>query len=484
MRAWVLAVVSSDAQAETLGFQRAWAKDTAKERGWTIDREFSGVSSGKDGPRKLLRDLIGALREIPAAERPAWLLMIRADRVGRGRLVESQVALHELLDLGVRIWTRDAGELKLDSATDQIIAAVKAGLATLENEVRRDKMTAVYRRKREAGQAVGNRRPYGLTIGPAKTDVAVPGLDDAVRLAFQLRIEGATFYAIAAKLLEVAPPYQFKKGEMAVRWTAARVKRLLTNRAYIGPVVDEVTFARAQRNMGVERRPRKHVWELGGAPLRCYCGRAMAGNFTAHPRDPAKPGHRYYRCFASWNHEGWGRMVRADDVEGQFAQILATLEANPSLIASYRQRPAVSDRALVDRALPAAKRKLEELDRQKARIWELHTAGKLADEHLQSRLDELAETRAGLLAQIEELSTKHTLATHARRIDQDARDAIATAAAMYPKAAPAERAELVRLVAAHLGGGLCVEEDGTLSFRVPPLQKQNPGNYVRAIRSV
>lgn len=465
MRAWALLVVSSDAQAETVAHQRAWATQTATEKGWKIDREFSGVSSGKDGPRRLLRDLIGALRELPAPERPAWLLMIRADRVGRGRLVESQVALHELIDLGVRIWTRDAGELKLDSATDQIIAAVKAGLATLENEVRRDKMLSVYKRKRAAGLPVANRRPYGLMLGPDKNDRAVPELADAVRLAFTMRIEGATFYQISKKMGEVAPPVQFKHHTAPLQWGTVQVKRMLANRAYIGPVVDEVTFARAQRKMGVERRPRKFVWELGCAPLFCYCGRAMAGNI-AHKKDRPESGHRYYRCFGKAHPSGWGRLVRADLLERAFADALAAMAADSDLIARYRE-PAPIANKLLGKALPAARRELDELDRQRTRIFDLNASGKLRDDDLQGRLDELAPKREELLARIADLSTQQTLAASRDRIAQDAEAAIREAAAVYAQATPTERNDLVRNVTAHLGGGLCVEADDSLAFRIP-----------------
>lgn len=465
MRAWALLVVSSEAQAETIPHQRSWAAETAKEKGWTIDAAgvFEGVSSGRDGPRKLVEQMMDALRATPV--RPEWLLMIRADRLGRGTISEQLPVRAELRALGVRIWTREKGELLLDSDEAELIAAFDAYVARKENSVRRDKLLGRYARKRAAGLPVAPRRPYGLALGPDKRDVAVPELADAIRLAFQMRIDGATFYAISKKMAEVAPPVQFKAHMKQLQWSPIQVKRTLQQRAYIGPVVDEVTFARAQRNMAIERRPRKFVWELGGAPLLCYCGGAMAGNI-AHKKDRPEAGHRYYRCFSRAHGTGGGRLVRADLLERRFAEKLAEMGADSELIEQYREPAPVASQLLV-KALPAATKKLEDLDRQKARIWDLHTAGKLRDDDLQPRLTELAALREAAQAQVRDLTTQQLLTTNSERISREAEVLIKSAAATYPTATPLQRMELVRIVTAHLGGGLCVEENDTLSFRVP-----------------
>jgi DNA invertase Pin-like site-specific DNA recombinase len=205
--------VSSELQAETLAHQRKMAQDDAKLHGWRLDRV--GDNQGGDPQarsRSVLFELIPELRRLESDERPAWIWMRRVDRMGRGRIAESQLAMDEIVDLGVRLWDHDAGEVRLETATDQIIAAVKSGLAKLENEVRRDKMLAVYARKRAAGQTIGNKRPYGITRGPDGREVAVEPEAAAVRIAFRMTAAGASNAEVARKLSAIAPPRKNSDG--------------------------------------------------------------------------------------------------------------------------------------------------------------------------------------------------------------------------------------------------------------------------------
>jgi hypothetical protein len=83
-------------------------------------------------------------------------------------------ALHKLRDLGVRIWVHDKREITLDTATDEIAAAMMAGLARMENEVRAGKLRANYDRKRAAGLPLSPHRAHGLRLDPVtKKDVPV-----------------------------------------------------------------------------------------------------------------------------------------------------------------------------------------------------------------------------------------------------------------------------------------------------------------------
>ncbi len=247
-KAWALLVVSSEGQAETLEHQHAWATATAKEHGWTLAHVIEGVSSGKAGPRKLVQQLLSDMRALSPDRRPQWLLLLRLDRIGRGSAVEGQLVLQTLLDLGVRVWTRDGGEERIDSAMDELRAFVKLTVGRHENDVRREKAVNVYKRKRAAGLAVGNQRAYGLKVGKDGRDVADGERADAVRLAFTLRAQGLGYQRIGARLGETAPPREYKNGnERHIRWTPTRVQRLLQNRNYIGPVVSEAEFFAAQR---------------------------------------------------------------------------------------------------------------------------------------------------------------------------------------------------------------------------------------------
>lgn len=235
--AWALCAVSSEGQSETLVHQRRWAEEAAAARGWRLTRVIEGVATGKGGPRRIVRELLADLRALDTESRPQKLLMIRADRLGRGSIVESQIVLRDLLNLGVGIFTRDQGDVKLDSAMDELISAATLAVARHENEVRREKALAVYRRKRAAGERIGSKAPYGLHRKNGKDS---PDRERApvVCEAFKLRLEGKGYEAIARRLFAIAPPHQYLNGNSrVVHWTTTRVRLLLTNSAYVGPII-------------------------------------------------------------------------------------------------------------------------------------------------------------------------------------------------------------------------------------------------------
>lgn len=229
-----------------------------------------------------MRELLADLQSIDAEARPAKLLMIRADRLGRGSIIDSQIVLRDLRELGVSVWTRDQGEVKLDSTMDQLISAATLAVAAHENDVRRDKARQARKRKRDAGEPMGI-ASYGLRYEGKKfaADRERAGI---VREAFKLRLQAKGYDTIAKRLTAIALPQVYLNGKsVVVHWTATRVKKLLSNRGYVGPIVDEATFARAQQiaplltnaTRNGDRR-RHYPWPLAGS-LKCHCGRVLIG---------------------------------------------------------------------------------------------------------------------------------------------------------------------------------------------------------------
>ena len=164
---WLLAVVSSDGQAETLDFQERWGQDVSAENGWTIERTFKDVSSGRDGARQLLKDLLTELRAVPKSARPERVLLVRIDRLGRGDGLEIIATLSEIKKLGVKLHTREDGDVKLERASDSLMPAIKSILAGIENEVRADRTRAGLARRKSRGLHHGN-APYGAVLVDGK----------------------------------------------------------------------------------------------------------------------------------------------------------------------------------------------------------------------------------------------------------------------------------------------------------------------------
>jgi DNA invertase Pin-like site-specific DNA recombinase len=467
---WALAAVSSEGQSETLVHQRRWAEETAKSHGWHLARVIEGVATGKAGPRRIVRELLADLRALDPEARPKKLLMIRADRLGRGSIVESQIVLRDLLELGVGVFTRDQGEVKLDSAMDELISAATLAVARHENDVRSDRMKAVRERKLRAGEPMG-KLPYGLRRD-GKRNVADRERAPIVREAFKMRLQGKGYEAIGRRLAAIAPPQAYMKGSSRiVHWTPTRVKILLTNRGYIGPIVDEATFARAQKvaalltNDRFHDRRRRYQWPLAGS-LRCYCGRVLIG--VACGRAPWR--YRYYACRARWNHDGRLRLVRAERLEEQFVTILGRLRASPNLIAQYSRRAAapVSPRIL-ERSIRDLKTKLAEIGRRRDAAWELHVSGKVRPEHVQERLDTLGDQRDELQGRLAGAQEQLAIAKVASSRDRDVEALVRRAAQIFSRAKVDEQNQIARAVSLELGG-LCVSESGEMriGFRAVP----------------
>jgi DNA invertase Pin-like site-specific DNA recombinase len=471
--AWALAVVSSEGQAETLQHQRKWAHDVAKGQGWRLARVIEGVASGKAGPRKLVRDLLVDLRALEADSRPGFLLMIRIDRLGRGSVIESQIVLRDIIALGVKIFTRDDGFVALDSATDELISAAKLAVARIENDVRSDKVLAVIHGKRERGEAFG-RTPYGL-IRSGKADVIDPDRAQVVREAFKMRLAGAGLEAIGKRLSAIAPPQKLKNkttkhptGEWTVHWTAHRVSLLLSNRGYVGPIIDEATFVRAQKVAAtltnaprLDERKRRFEWPLGGA-LHCFCGSSMSG--LPCGTEPWR--YRYYCCRSRWNHDGKMRLVRAEKLEDQFVALLGRLRASGALAERYRKRAVASaSPRMLERSLKQLTENLTEVDRRRNLAFELHAQGRVRADDVQERLDRLAGERQTVQQQIGDVRDQLTVAKEVSKGDQDADALFRRAPQIFAKAKESDKRAIARAVALTLGG-FRVDEKGALKMGV------------------
>jgi DNA invertase Pin-like site-specific DNA recombinase len=464
---WALLAVSSEQQADTLAHQKTWAQQTADAHGWQLVRTFGedrkGVGSGKQGPRAIVREVEAELRSLDPAARPKRLLVIRLDRIGRGNIAESQMLLHNLNKLGVIVWTSD-GEVKLDTSTEQLLNAFHLFGAQHENEIRAANARRVYKRKRDAGKVIGNRRPYGLKLKDGR-DVKDGKRGDVVREAFKLRAAGYGYFRIAKRLAAIAPPAINKKGtEKVIQWNTSRTALLLSNHAYVGVLVDEATFAKAQRVgklLSTAERDgdvrRRWPWPLSGA-IRCSCGLAMTGICSG--KAPYRI--RYYGCRSHQNHSGKIRLVRADELEKEFVAMLGQLRASPQLVKRYRQQAAspVSG-SLLERSVRDLKSKAAEVERKRDKIFDLYLSGDVRREDVQGKLDALAAERDDLGARIASVNEQIVVAKAEAGRSRDADALLGRAARTFEKATEAEQRLIARAVAVELGG-LRVEGNGRL----------------------
>ena len=459
--AWAYLVVSSEDQSDSIVHQLAWAKDTAEKRGWTLARIFDGVASGKTGVRTKFEEMLTGLRALPKEERPEYILLTRLDRIGRGDLTRSMVALQSVNELGPKVWSREEnGEVKVDGAMLQLIAAVKFAVAAQENEVRIDKAKATYTQRRKAREtdprrAVTSKGPYGTRFEGGYLVAQEPEAD-AIRMMFAMRLEGFGSHVIAKKMHDVAPPIVQKNGvTRPLRWDSDLVGKLLKRYSYVdAQVVSESDWHRAQamRQRPGGSRPLVHDWPLSGA-LKCSCGTPLRG--MTNTRNQLF----YYGCPDRYRKHGKFVLHRREKMEEQFWSLIWLLNKAP--IFPEPREDAAQSRKLLLSKLSLLRAETGKVAARRQKVWDAFEAGHLRQDSLQGRIDALdaAEIEAAREASLLEAELQAMKATE---ISADERKAILkSTASRWRKADATERRAMAKLISRALGG-LVVLADGTL----------------------
>lgn len=446
--AWAYLVVSSEAQAETLAHQEAWASEVARSNDWTITSTFRGVSSGRLGTRGLLETLLERLRATDRTQRPERVLMIRLDRLGRGLGLEALAALSEIVQLGVMIHTRQDGDYTLSRASDSLLPLMRIVTGAIENEARRDKARAVYARRRAGGVVVSNKRPYGLRVENGH-DVADEPRAEAVRLAFELSANGFGLAAIGRRLRATAAERTWVNGHVSrAEWENTRVARLLANRLYRGIVVAPEIWDRVQllRGSGTTSRVRgKHPWPLSGA-LSCECGRTLIGSIVGSPP------RRVYRCNAKLTH---GRHIThgAKLLESRFAEVLSQLVGSPDLLKQYAsQSPSVMSAVELAKREAALNERSAVATTERDRAWKLNAGGLIGDRELSRRLRELDGELKAVAAEREQVEVERLREAERNHNAQTAAQLLTQAASLWSGADVEQQRAAAQALARALNG--------------------------------
>lgn len=426
--AWVYCAVSSAPQEATLDDQRRWAESVAADKGWRITRTFSGVASGNHGTRKILEEMLAELRVTTG--RPKYILLTRIDRLGRGMGLETIAAMAEIRKLGVTLYTRDLGEIKIERVMDAVLPMLASITSAMENEVRREKSLAMHAGKRARGEHQGL-APYGTVIAGNKMLAIQEPQAQIVRELFALRLRGWGYNRIARWAGVHAP---------GKRWAPSTIRTMLGLRSYRDLVVDARTWDTVyamRANAAPIPREAKNPWPLGGT-LKCLCGQRLSGRLSG----PAHHRTRYYVCPNAPEH---GRYVghRADTLERHFAWTLTRLSTDATVIAATPPD------------LDALRAKRTDLLRERTRNDERRqTAWTLAETHgipgaeLARRIESLAQERTQIMQAIAALDAELAAASGLRAASVSARQVLAEMAAAWNDLAVPDQREIARAVAA------------------------------------
>ncbi|MGN0136499.1 recombinase family protein [Anaerotignum sp.] len=229
------------AESESIQNQKSLLWEYAEKQGWKV----YGVYADED---------YSGLRE----DRPAFQQMLEAAKEGRFSIIlcktqsrftrnaaTAERYFHQLFPLwGIRFVT----------VVDHVDTALRANkkarqINSLVNEWYSEELSenirAVFRRKMEEGQFLGNYAPYGYLKDPARRHHLIPDGETApvVEKIYDLYLSGLSCKMIAERLTAegVLTPTQIKKqrGQDLGRkdwgkWSAGTVRKILQNPVYLG----------------------------------------------------------------------------------------------------------------------------------------------------------------------------------------------------------------------------------------------------------
>lgn len=231
-------------ESRSISNQKSLLTAYAAARGWEIagvytDEDYSGLREDRPGFQALLRDA--------EAGRFSVILCKTQSRFTRN-MATAEKYLHELFPLwGIRFVTAVDGvdtSRRENKKARQINSLVNEWYC----EELSENIRAVFRRKMELGQFLGNYAPYGYQKDPSDRHKLLPEPETAPVVAriFSYAAGGLSCRKIAARLmaLGIETPSQWKRKqgqdlgrkENAV-WAVTTVRKILEHPVYLGHMV-------------------------------------------------------------------------------------------------------------------------------------------------------------------------------------------------------------------------------------------------------
>jgi len=251
--------------SESIQNQREMLLSYAKKQGWQvydiyIDEDYSGLREDRPAFQRMLRD---------AEEGAFSVILCKMQSRFTRNAVTAERYLHEIFPRwGIRFVT----------VVDHVDTAFRGNkkarqINSLVNEWYSEELSenirAVFRRKMEEGQFLGNYAPYGYRKDPNDRHHLIVDEETApvVEEIYDLYLSGLSCKMIAVKLTEqaVTTPSESKKrrGEdlgrrECMRWSAGTVRKILKNPVYLGHMVqgkeEKISFKEKYRRELPENR--------------------------------------------------------------------------------------------------------------------------------------------------------------------------------------------------------------------------------------
>jgi DNA invertase Pin-like site-specific DNA recombinase len=193
--------VSTDRQAnegESLGAQERTVAGYAMMHGLTIDRTFCerGVSGSLPlGERPAGRDLLAILKTGDVVITP------KLDRMFRSAS-DALANLEHMKRLGVSLHMIDLGGDVTGNGVAKLVFTILSAVAEAERDRIRERISTVKADQRARGRYLGGVVPFGWQVGEDGDLVEVPAEQEAIRQMVQLRGQGLSLRAVAARMAD------------------------------------------------------------------------------------------------------------------------------------------------------------------------------------------------------------------------------------------------------------------------------------------
>ncbi len=232
------------AESESIRNQRALLLGYAKKQGWAVydiyaDEDYSGLREDRPAFQRLLAD---------AEERKFSIILCKTQSRFTRNAGTAEKYLHALFPLwGIRFVTVVDG---VDTASHANKKARQINSLVNEwySEELSENIRAVFRRKMEAGQFLGNYAPYGYRKDPCCRHHLIPDAETApvVEKIYDLYLSGLSCKMIGERLTAqgIPTPSEMKRarGEdlgrrFSAAWSKGTIRKILQNPVYLGHMV-------------------------------------------------------------------------------------------------------------------------------------------------------------------------------------------------------------------------------------------------------
>lgn len=414
-KAVIYARVSTEEQAKqgySLPSQIRECKTIANNLG--IETTFECVDEGISGDI-LERPGLNRARELVRSKEATTFICYDPDRLAR-KLAHQLILTEEIEKAHCHLafvnfeWQ--------DTPEGRLFYSLRGAISEFEKEKIRERTSRGLRQKAKQGGLTHDPKLYGYRYDHAANSLRIePSEAQVVRLMYRYFTEKHLGYStIASHLTRLAIPTR----KRAIGWAATTVKRILTNPTYTGtlyiqryntvgmrgnkyrspgervrrterpashwialavpPIIDEVTFKRAQQQATLINRTAKrrnfHSDYLLTGLLRCgLCDSAMSGT-RSHKT-------KYYRCNKS-SRCGLP-YLRADIVEPTILELILRWLNDPQAVQRVLSSPPNRDTSLVQ----ALSDQLKTAEREKQRLIDLMQQGVVTSDEIAERLQEV-----------------------------------------------------------------------------------------------